>query len=169
MKSKTLTHTDICKSMSETRICRKCGEQPISEFYCHKDKKQGVRYRCKKCACRKVTSYGKKNKQKLIQKYRNYRVATRYMVLIHYSKSDEPFCECCSEKAYQFLVIDHKFGGGNQHKKEIGADLYGWIIKNKYPDIFRVLCQNCNSSYGIYGYCPHQGIPDGAPGGKPKI
>lgn len=153
----------------ETRTCRKCGAQPISAYYRHKDKKQGYRFRCKKCACRKVNSYEKRHEDKVLQKYKNYRIMYRYMVLSHYSNSDEPFCECCNEKTYQFLAIDHKFGGGNQQKKEIGGGLYGWIIRNGYPDGFRVLCHNCNSAHGHYGYCPHQGVPEGAPGGKPKF
>lgn len=46
-------------------------------------------------------------------------------------------------------------GGGSKHRKEIGvASTYSWLKKNKYPEGFRVLCWNCNSSLGLYGYSP---------------
>lgn len=70
----------------------------------------------------------------------------------HYGLS----CACCGEDIYEFLTIDHINGGGNKHRKEIGQSvIYKWLIDNDYPDGFRTLCYNCNSSLGHYGYCPH--------------
>ena len=34
--------------------------------------------------------------------------------------------------------------------------MIGWIIRNDYPDDFRVLCWNCNQAIGFYGRCPHR-------------
>lgn len=31
----------------------------------------------------------------------------------------------------------------------------GWLIHNRFPEGFRVLCFNCNNSLGMHGYCPH--------------
>jgi hypothetical protein len=31
-----------------------------------------------------------------------------------------------------------------------------WLKRNGYPKGFRVLCHNCNSARGLYGYCPHK-------------
>jgi len=66
-------------------------------------------------------------------------------------------CACCGEIRYEFLCIDHIEGGGNKHKKERNnAPIYGWLVKHDFPEGFRVLCWNCNSSLGAFGYCPHQ-------------
>ena len=81
----------------------------------------------------------------------------KLMVLSHYSK-DIPTCECCGEKNIEFLTVDHINGGGNQHRKEVakrGKEMYRWIVDNNFPEMFRVLCLNCNFSLGHYGYCPH--------------
>ncbi len=84
---------------------------------------------------------------------------TKLKVIDHYSQGKK-WCGCCGENHIEFLTIDHIFGGGGKHRKEIapqaGLSFYRWLIKNKYPDGFRVLCMNCNFSLGKYRYCPHQ-------------
>ena len=67
-------------------------------------------------------------------------------------------CECCGEKKLEFLTIDHINGGGTKHRKKVGGGgaFYYWLRRNNYPSGYRVLCSNCNSSYGSYGYCPHK-------------
>ncbi len=83
----------------------------------------------------------------------------RKIVLEHYGGSP-PVCACCGESTYEFLALDHKKGGGTKHRKELkrfaGVSTYYWAVKNNFPKIFRVLCHNCNSSLGYYGYCPHK-------------
>ena len=68
-------------------------------------------------------------------------------------------CACCGIDNYEFMAIDHINGGGNKHRRDnktgAGLQFYRWLKKNKYPKAFRVLCHNCNVSYGLYGYCPH--------------
>ena len=59
----------------------------------------------------------------------------------------------------KFLTIDHINNDGAQHKRERkGIDLYDWIIKHNFPDIFQTLCYNCNCSKGHYGACPHTAV-----------
>jgi hypothetical protein len=68
-------------------------------------------------------------------------------------------CACCGEHRLEFLTIDHIDGGGTQHRikiKKNGSQFYCWLVKNKYPEGYRVLCFNCNCSMGMKGYCPHQ-------------
>lgn len=69
-------------------------------------------------------------------------------------------CECCGITNIKFLAMDHINGGGRQHKKSINnTNIYKWIKKNNFPNIFRVLCHNCN--FGRYinrGICPHEGM-----------
>jgi len=54
------------------------------------------------------------------------------------------------------MSLDHINGGGVAHRKERGIPLTQWLVRNGYPDGFRVLCHNCNQALGAYGYCPHQ-------------
>lgn len=84
--------------------------------------------------------------------HRNYQRKAREMVIAHYGGK----CECCNENQIQFLAVDHINGGGGQHRKMIGGKITNFIIKNKFPKGYRILCHNCNMSLGIYGNCPHK-------------
>lgn len=84
------------------------------------------------------------------------RVEDKLKVISHYSNGTNK-CECCSEKYYEFLTIDHIKGGGHKHRKQVGySKIYIWLIRNHFPIGYRVLCMNCNFAYGRYGYCPHK-------------
>lgn len=72
-------------------------------------------------------------------------------------------CFCCNEDHLEFLVIDHINGGGDFHRASLGCKTGGHPFYAKlkqlgfpFRDELRVLCQNCNASYGFYGYCPHK-------------
>ena len=87
----------------------------------------------------------------------------KYAVLSHYS-GGIPNCACCKDTHFEFLSLDHINGGGNAERRKLfggktdaGGKFYRWLIKNKYPKGYRVLCMSCNHSYGAYGYCPHNG------------
>ena len=91
--------------------------------------------------------------EEMKEKVRLHRIAQRKKCFEYYGDK----CDCCGESHYEFLVFDHINGGGNKHRKEInGMDMAKWLIENNFPKGFRVLCQNCNSALGHYGYCPHQ-------------
>ena len=81
----------------------------------------------------------------------------RLEVLTAYG-GNPPRCACCGEGHIEFLGIDHIYGGGHKHRRQIGMgqNLYRWLKANNYPDGYRALCHNCNLSLGFYGYCPHQ-------------
>jgi hypothetical protein len=67
-------------------------------------------------------------------------------------------CTCCGETAYEFLTIDHPDGGGRKEREGLhmwGSAFIGHLARQGYPPGYRVLCHNCNSAYGYYGYCPH--------------
>lgn len=68
-------------------------------------------------------------------------------------------CQCCGESTYEFLTIDHINKGGNKHRKSRGggSNYIREIKKLGFPKEYRVLCYNCNCSYGVNGYCPHKG------------
>lgn len=77
-------------------------------------------------------------------------------------------CKCCGEHRFEFLTIDHKNGGGIQHRRELekhlgykhghvgGSYFYRWLKKKGFPKKgFQLLCANCNFAKGHYGCCPH--------------
>jgi len=94
-----------------------------------------------------------------IQYNHNHRRELRQKIIGHYSNGLNK-CACCGESHFEFLQLDHINGNGEVHRKEIkrtaGQAFYTWLIRNNYPEGYRVLCSNCNQSYGMYGYCPHQ-------------
>lgn len=69
-------------------------------------------------------------------------------------------CACCGETEFGFFTIDHVENNGGVHRKEIGVSagtaFYQWLIRNKFPAGFQVLCMNCNAAKQWWGECPHQ-------------
>lgn len=123
-------------------ICTSCLEDKAPEdFQIRSNRPRGRQYYCSSC-------------KNLIDRTRWAQI--RLQVLAHYSSG--PSCSCCGESHLEFLAIDHINGGGNQHRKEVGKGItfYRWLIKNKYPEGFQVLCHNCNMAKGFYKECPHQ-------------
>lgn len=99
-------------------------------------------------------AYRQKKKLEISLQKKEYRLKVKIKVLTYYSKG-KPFCECCKEDIIEFLSIDHINGGGTKHRKQISNIIYWWLIKNNYPEGYRVLCHNCNQAFGFYGKCPH--------------
>jgi hypothetical protein len=129
----------------DTIVCKKCKKSlpsTLEFFYRHPSGRYGFLPRCKECI---------KASKKIHWKTRGKKY--RMLVLNHYSNGTLS-CSCCNESHIEFLTIDHIHGGGNKHRKQIYS-LYPWLVRNKFPEGFRVLCYNCNLSLGKYGYCPH--------------
>ena len=108
-----------------------------------------------------VDRYQKAHPEKVRSMSRAWARKQRLIVLRHYSQSDVPFCSCCKDEHLEFLAMDHINGGGLKHRRELnnggdGSGLYRWLIRNKFPAGFRVLCHNCNLARGFYGVCPHE-------------
>jgi hypothetical protein len=65
-------------------------------------------------------------------------------------------CSCCGETEPLFLEIDHVYNDGYKDKKGYWR-LLSWIRTHKYPDVFQILCSNCNrGKYRNGGVCPHK-------------
>ncbi len=88
-------------------------------------------------------------------KDRNQQIALKREVLGHYGNG-KLACVKCGFDDIKALSIDHINGGGSRQSKKTGVNNYAWLKSNDYPLGFRVLCHNCNSALGFYGYCPHQ-------------
>jgi hypothetical protein len=149
------------------KICPKCKSE--GEFYKDVSRKDGFTTYCKSCQHKRYEKISKlpetiarnrRNNLKWNKVNKKWKTAyeaerTRRMkqrCIQHYGGE----CACCQENRYEFLSLDHKNGGGNQHRKTITIKIERWLIKNNFPDGFQVLCHNCNMSIGLYGYCPHQ-------------
>ena len=89
-----------------------------------------------------------------------YHAAIKLECLVNYS-SVVPACACCGETDEEVLSIDHIGGEGRKHRRDTGAYgkmFYVHLRKIGFPPGYRVLCWNCNFSYGLYGNCPHNDV-----------
>lgn len=143
----------ISRYILSMRSCSKHGAQEIKDYYYRKGRDS---YECKKCHKESMKKHEIANKDKVSARKKKAHNQRRLKVLSHYS-GGTPFCACCKESALEFLALDHIAGGGAKHRLAIKThNMYVWVVQNNYPPIFRVLCHNCNTSLGHYGYCPHQ-------------
>lgn len=131
------------------RRCSTCGHYKKQEmFYSNPTTKDGLHNHCKMCSIKHASSevsrvgrHGRRQRERMI-------------ALCAYTKG-KPACKCCGESIYEFLCIDHVYGGGVQHRKQVGTNFYRWLANNQFPNGFQVLCHNCNMAKGFYGKCPH--------------
>lgn len=128
--------------------CWKCRKiKSTSDFWKNANNMDGFKNVCKQCdeaRTRKWTvNWNRKARREALDRYGGK-------------------CACCGERRFEFLAIDHvgPRGTGNKHRKSgkhnPGNGFVKWLKRNGWPKGFRVLCHNCNSSLGYYGYCPHQ-------------
>jgi hypothetical protein len=161
------------------RVCRVCKTpQPLENFYTKTPRKDGsLRHEsvCKDCKnaaiCRRYASdlayrdRHDKNTRKWRQNnadanndnQRSRSMRVKLETIIAYGGE----CKCCGETNFEFLTVDHIYGGGNKQRKALkragGHTFYEWLKAQGFPrDLYRLLCFNCNTSYGFWGYCPHQ-------------
>lgn len=109
-----------------------------------------------------IKSWNAKNKSKVSGYQKKYKTKLRKQVIGYYSAYTYR-CACCHEKNWEFLTIDHIENNGAEHRRELGIKgghrYYNWLINNNFPKGYRVLCANCNHSLGVWGYCPHNKMP----------
>jgi len=90
------------------------------------------------------------------ERVRQYRLLTRYEVVQRYGGK----CVCCGESRFEFLTIDHKYGGGCKHRKELkvtSITFFLWLLRNNCPtDDYQLLCYNCNCAKLDDQVCPHK-------------
>lgn len=85
-----------------------------------------------------------------------YDASQRRLTVLSYYSGGVPQCQCCGENNPAFLNLDHTDGGGARHWRTLKSKSFTeWVIHNNYPDVFRVLCSNCNQAISIFGSCPH--------------
>jgi hypothetical protein len=159
--------------------CKACEvTKPLSEFYALREGRWDTL--CKPCRRpiareqRRIQYHDHPEQYRAyVRKYRNndkeaYKAKDREK---HRQKKVKVFeayggavCACCGEQHFSMLTIDHMNNDGAAHrlvigkgKKNVGSRLYQWLITNKFPSGFQVLCFNCNSSKHINGgTCEHK-------------
>lgn len=129
---------DLLRHRRVHRLCVKCGDKLHTKKW----------VQC--TACRRRAAEGQPARSS------RYRTKIQSVVLAAYGG---PRCRCCGLEEKMVLEIDHVAGGGSRHVQELGTDLYRWLIKNKFPPGFQVLCSNCNrGKYRNKGVCPLHGV-----------
>lgn len=159
-----------------TKFCPSCNQtRDAAEFYKHRAHKDGLSSYCKICTKADVAkryyrdyqndpAYRERVRQTGVKWYqenreraserikRNHRLERERAIAAYGGK-----CACCGETQYEFLALDHENGDGGKHRREVGSKMSRWLAQQGFPkDLgLRVLCHNCNSALGYYGYCPH--------------
>lgn len=132
------------------KLCKHCRKTlDVAKFDKNKRKNDGLQTYCKKCQYKLnqewllKTGYNWKG-NRLYQK--QYAQKIKIIVFKHYSHGKLK-CKLCGYDTVDALTIDHINGGGLKHRKTIGyggTNFYRWLIKNNFPEGYRVLCRNCN-------------------------
>lgn len=102
-----------------------------------------------------------KEREKARKAYQKYKDKKMEYQRKYYKEVKEKFiqmyggkCVCCGETTFYFLTIEHKLGQ-IRATKETGARAYRKAIQEYRPDLYEILCWNCNCAEGQLGYCPH--------------
>jgi hypothetical protein len=100
--------------------------------------------KCQETGRRNYHKNKEQRKEHQAQYYQQRKIYCKKQVLFHYTDGNNN-CNNCGENIFEFLTVDHINGGGNEHRKSIGfTDIYAWLIRNKFPNGFQILCYNCN-------------------------
>lgn len=135
--------------------CRICHISLTDDTWLPSSKKAHA-YICKFCERKRSQLRYIKNKDN-INKTHKERYREKRDIILNYYSNGTMKCACCGESQIEFLSIDHINNDGAEHRKEIGrSQITNWLIQNKLPEGFQVLCFNCNFAKGIYGTCPHK-------------
>jgi hypothetical protein len=94
--------------------------------------------------------YRSENKEKnhTYGKKRNLKIKTNFIEM--YGNK----CACCGEKQIEFLTLDH-IDYSKKGKGETGSKAYMKALAEYRPDLYQVLCYNCNCARR-HGICPHK-------------
>lgn len=107
--------------------------------------------RCKNCHRRRRSAHQKSERGKMLKAKRHREL--REQAFAGYGGE----CQCCGENTFEFLAIDHVNGGGRKDRENNSTyQIARRVIKENFPDDYRILCHNCNQAMGWYGFCPHQ-------------
>lgn len=179
-----------------TRKCKKCNNvKEITQFPIYDNKSGSRRHACNSCNAKRVEDHHAKNREWRLECARKRyakdptsvwtpkrrkranelaQVRLRNLRNAIYLKYGNK-CNCCGETNTLFLTLDHVNNDGKHMRKYVHGrsanTIYTWIINNNFPDIFQLLCFNCNIGKSRNnGVCPHISIegPTTIPKGSRK-
>lgn len=129
------------------KTCITCSEYIVS--------KRSTKKFCDTCLSEKRKAYNREYRKTEIAKELKA-AANRKIRELAYSGYGSA-CSCCGESEFEFLCIDHVYGGGaRDRKKHSTYQIARRVIELGFPDEYQVLCHNCNLAKGFFGECPHQ-------------
>lgn len=83
-----------------------------------------------------------KHYEKQLERIAKHRQKTRVAIFNHYGN------ECAHCGSTENLELDHINNDGKIHREregiETGTDTYYWIVRNRFPEGFQILCKSCN-------------------------
>lgn len=134
-------------SVKKDKICNDCNIELLEyNWIFHSDKYKKKTYICDVCRKKKSKEYITNNKKEISITKKNYRFKLRLDIINYYGGK----CQICGENDIYYLTIDHINNDGNIDRKVkklgSGHNFYRYLIKNNFPEGFRVLCFNCNCS-----------------------
>ena len=142
-------------------VCRVCGTTLVEAENWRSSTAKQKSYICNACDSQRAKEYRQRGYKKPLAA----RARDRYMQSQKHQEMKQAImeayggkCECCGENQLIYLSVDHINCDGAEHRRELkksGTKFYEWLVANDYPTGFRVLCMNCNTALGMYGYCPH--------------
>lgn len=189
-------------SLQSNRICRKCGVEKALEDFApvYSKATRGKNYRqhtCKECHRKSHAAQGRrlraqnpdpyreacrrsreKHGDAMRKRRREWSYRLRDIVFAHYGGY---LCVCCGETEKSMLTLDHINNDGAKHRRSEpamrwAAHMYAWLIRQKFPPLFQVLCYNCNiSKFRNSGTCAHRlkegstTIPSGSTAKRPEV
>jgi hypothetical protein len=156
------------------RLCPKCNKEIFYKSAKLRDDANIAGTGCFKCrpTKTKLTEYQKferkatakeynkmwriENKEKIANDKREYNKQLKIDFLNAYGNK----CSCCGELEPKFLTLEHLKGRNETDKRPSGKKMTGTRMYMKakklgYPDYYTILCFNCNSAKGLFGFCPH--------------
>lgn len=95
------------------------------------------------------------NKEKLNESNKYFRTVLKVKFVELYGGK----CNCCGEPDIDFLTLDHVQNDGKTDRGSYKGNYraYKKAISAFTPDIYQVLCYNCNhAKHNNGGVCPHQ-------------
>ena len=132
---KTKAKNSVAISIPVVKLCSRCDLVKVGdEFYTNVSAKDGLDGACISCIALKHLDL----KRRFVAGYGSR-------------------CSCCGESRIEFLTMEHRNKDGAEHraKREVQG---AWrdAIAAGFPDIYTVLCYNCNQAETHGRMCPHK-------------
>jgi hypothetical protein len=160
---------NIGEKPSSTKKKKFCNSSCAATYNNAKKRKKNItqeeKIRRKERAREYSKEYRTKNKEKTLVRAKKYRDENKEKNHIYRKEHDLEIrikfiemyggkCECCGETQVDFLTLDH-IDYSSKGKWETGRKGYVKALDKYRPDLYQVLCYNCNCARR-HGICPHK-------------